>query len=42
VIWDGNLSNGAKATPGVYFYRVDGADFGKAVNSQKMILLSGN
>jgi hypothetical protein len=42
VIWDGNLSNGAKATPGVYFYRIDGADFGKAVNSQKMILLSGN
>ena len=42
VVWDGALSNGAKATPGVYFYRIDGPDFGKSTTAQKMILLSSN
>jgi hypothetical protein len=42
VVWDGALSNGAKATPGVYFYRIDGPDFGKSTAAQKMILLSSN
>ncbi len=40
MVWDGNLSNGAKATPGVYFYRVDGVDFGGSSAPNKMILLS--
>jgi len=42
VVWDGALSNGARATPGVYFYRIDGPDFGKSTTAQKMILLSSN
>jgi hypothetical protein len=42
VVWDGSLSNGAKATPGVYFYRIDGADFSGSKTAQKMILLSSN
>jgi len=40
IVWDGKLSNGAKATPGVYFYRVDGVEFGGASAPNKMILLS--
>jgi hypothetical protein len=42
VTWDGSLANGAKATPGVYFYRIDGANFDGSRSSQKMILLSSN
>ena len=42
VVWDGSLSNGAQATPGVYFYRIDGPGFEKSAAAQKMILLSGN
>jgi len=42
VVWDGSLANGAKATPGVYFYRIDGAGFDGARSTQKMILLSSN
>jgi hypothetical protein len=38
--WDGNLSTGAKATAGVYFYRVDGIEFGQGSAPSKMILLS--
>jgi hypothetical protein len=40
MVWDGNLSSGAKATPGVYFYRVDGIEFGQGSSPSKMILLS--
>jgi len=40
IVWDGKLANGAKATPGVYFYRVDGVEFGGASAPNKMILLS--
>jgi hypothetical protein len=40
MVWDGNLSSGAKATPGVYFYRVDGIEFGQGSAPSKMILLS--
>jgi hypothetical protein len=43
VIWNGALSNGAKATAGVYFYAIDGVDFVKnASKAQKMILLGAN
>ena len=43
IIWNGELSNGAKATPGVYFYAVDGIDFVKnSSKAQKMILLGAN
>jgi hypothetical protein len=42
VVWDGALDNGAKAAPGVYFYRVDGIQFEGGSAPQKMILLSGN
>jgi hypothetical protein len=42
VVWNGALSNGAKATPGVYFYRIDGVKFDGAHAAQKMILLSSN
>ena len=42
VVWDGALSNGAKATPGVYFYRIDGVQFDGSHTAQKMILLSSN
>jgi len=42
VVWDGSLANGAKATPGVYFYRIDGASFDGTRSAQKMILLSSN
>jgi hypothetical protein len=42
VVWDGGLSNGAKATPGVYFYRIDAPGFDQSNNAQKMILLSSN
>jgi hypothetical protein len=42
IVWDGKLSNGAKATPGVYFYRVDGVEFGGASAPNKMILLSSS
>jgi hypothetical protein len=38
--WDGNLSTGAKAAAGVYFYRVDGIEFGQGSAPSKMILLS--
>jgi hypothetical protein len=38
--WDGNLTSGAKAAAGVYFYRVDGIDFGQGSAPNKMILLS--
>jgi hypothetical protein len=38
--WDGNLSSGAKAAAGVYFYRVDGIEFGQGSAPSKMILLS--
>ena len=40
IIWDGAMSNGAKATAGVYFYAIDGIDFVKdSSKAQKMILL---
>ena len=42
VVWDGALSNGAKAVPGVYFYRIDAPGFDSSNSSQKMILLSSN
>jgi len=43
IIWDGAMSNGAKATAGVYFYAIDGIDFLKdASKGQKMILLGSN
>jgi hypothetical protein len=42
VVWDGALSNGAKATPGVYFYRIDAPGFEQSTTAQKMILLSSN
>ena len=43
IIWDGSMSNGAKATAGVYFYALDGVDFVKdASKAQKMILLGAN
>ena len=42
VVWDGALDNGAKAAPGVYFYRVDGVEFDGGSAPQKMILLSSN
>ncbi len=42
VVWDGALANGAKAAPGVYFYRLDGIEFDGGGAPQKMILLSGN
>ena len=43
IIWNGEMSNGAKATAGVYFYAVDGIDFVKdASKAQKMILLGAN
>ena len=38
--WDGNMSSGAKAAAGVYFYRVDGIEFGQGSAPSKMILLS--
>jgi hypothetical protein len=38
--WDGKLSSGAKAAAGVYFYRVDGIEFGQGSAPSKMILLS--
>jgi len=41
-VWDGSLAKGAKATPGVYFYRIDGASFDGTRSAQKMILLSSN
>jgi hypothetical protein len=40
VVWDGALTNGVKATPGVYFYRVDGIDFGAGSAPSKVIFLS--
>jgi flagellar hook assembly protein FlgD len=40
LLWDGTLSNGAKATPGVYFYRVDGVQFGAGSAPNKVIFLS--
>jgi hypothetical protein len=43
IIWDGSMSNGAKATAGVYFYALDGVDFVKeSSKAQKMILLGAN
>jgi hypothetical protein len=43
VVWDGKLSNGAKASPGVYFYALDGISFVKdGSKAQKMILLGAN
>jgi hypothetical protein len=43
VIWNGAMSNGAKATAGVYFYAIDGIDFVKdSSKAQKMILLGAN
>jgi flagellar hook assembly protein FlgD len=40
--WDGQLANGARALPGVYFYALDGVDFAPgAKRSSKLILLSG-
>jgi len=43
ILWDGSMSNGAKATAGVYFYALDGVDFVKdASKAQKMILLGSN
>jgi hypothetical protein len=43
IIWNGAMSNGAKATAGVYFYAIDGIDFVKdASKAQKMILLGAN
>jgi hypothetical protein len=42
VVWDGALSNGARAVPGVYFYRIDAPGFDSSNSSQKMILLSSN
>ncbi len=43
VVWDGKLSNGAKAMPGVYFYAIDGVNFVKdGSKAQKMILLGAN
>lgn len=38
--WNGTLSNGAKAAAGVYFYRIDGIEFGQGSAPSKMILLS--
>jgi hypothetical protein len=40
ILWDGSLSSGVKATPGVYFYRVDGIDFGAGSAPSKVIFLS--
>ncbi len=40
ILWDGALTNGVKATPGVYFYRVDGIDFGAGSAPNKVIFLS--
>ena len=40
--WDGNLASGSKATPGVYFYRIDTPDGAGVGGAQKMILLSSN
>ena len=42
IIWNGAMSNGAKATAGVYFYAIDGIDFVKDSKAQKMILLGAN
>ena len=42
VVWDGALANGAKAVPGVYFYRIDAPGFDQSNSAQKMILLSSN
>jgi hypothetical protein len=39
VVWDGVLSSGVRATPGVYFYRVDGIDFAAGSAPNKMIFL---
>jgi hypothetical protein len=40
IVWDGKLSSGAKAAAGVYFYRIDGIEFGQGSAPSKMILLS--
>jgi hypothetical protein len=40
--WDGTLASGSKATPGVYFYRIDTPDGAGVGGAQKMILLSSN
>jgi len=42
VVWNGTLSSGAKASPGVYFYRVDGIQFAGGSNANKVILLGAN
>jgi hypothetical protein len=42
VVWDGALANGARAVPGVYFYRIDAPGFDQSNSAQKMILLSSN
>ena len=43
IVWNGAMSNGAKATAGVYFYAIDGIDFVKGTSkAQKMILLGAN
>ncbi|MGH7726163.1 MAG: FlgD immunoglobulin-like domain containing protein [Candidatus Eiseniibacteriota bacterium] len=39
VRWDGRLSSGAPAGPGVYFYRVEGVDFEAGSARQKLILI---
>ncbi len=41
VPWNGTLSSGAKAPAGVYFYRVDGVEFGPGSAKNKMVLLGG-
>jgi hypothetical protein len=40
--WDGTLASGTKATPGVYFYRIDTPGGAGVGGAQKMILLSSN
>ncbi|MEO5616487.1 MAG: FlgD immunoglobulin-like domain containing protein, partial [Candidatus Eisenbacteria bacterium] len=40
MLWDGKMTTGAKASAGVYFYRVDGIEFGQGSAPSKMILLS--
>jgi hypothetical protein len=39
VPWDGTLEGGVQAAAGVYFYRIDGIEFGPGSSPNKMILL---
>ena len=41
IVWDGALSNGARALPGVYFYAITGEGLAKnALRPSRMVLLS--